>query len=60
MNEKNYFQGNKGSVSLILAELKNVNVFKEADWPTMISFLKQYMLGLDTFWASYKPAFELL
>ena len=58
--QKDYFQENKGSVSFIAAELKNVNVFKEADWPTMISFLKQYMLGLDKFWASYKPAFELL
>lgn len=58
--QKDYFQENKGSVSFIVAELKNVNVFKEADWPTMISFLKQYMLGLDKFWASYKPAFELL
>ena len=58
--QKDYFQENKGFVSLIAAELKNVNVFKEDDWPTMISFLKQYMLGLDEFWASYKPAFELL
>ena len=58
--QKDYFQENKGFVSLIAAELKNVNVFKEDDWPTMISFLKQYMLGLDKFWASYKPAFELL
>ena len=58
--QKEYSQENKGSVSLILAELKNVNVFKEADWPTMISFLKQHMLGLDKFWAFYKPAFELL
>ena len=58
--QKDYFQENKGSVSLILAGLKNVNIFKEPDWPTMISFLKQYMLGLDKFWASYKPAFELL
>ena len=58
--QKDYFQENKGSVSIIVAELKNVNVFKEGDWPTMISFLKQYMLGLDKFWESYKPAFELL
>ena len=58
--QKDYFQENKGSVSIIVAELKNVNVFKEGDWPTMISFLKQYMLGLDKFWGSYKPAFELL
>ena len=58
--QKDYFQETKGFISLIAVELKNVNVFKEADWPTMISFLKQYMLGLDKFWASYKPAFELL
>ena len=58
--QKDYFQENKGFVSLIAFKLKNVNVFKEDDWPTMISFLKQYMLGLDEFWASYKPAFELL
>ena len=58
--QKDYFQENKGSVSIIVAELKNVNVFKEGDWPTMISFLKQYMLRLDKFWGSYKPAFELL
>ena len=58
--QKDYFQENKGFVSLIAFKLKNVNVFKEDDWPTMISFLKQYKLGLDKFWASYKPAFELL
>ena len=58
--QKDYFQENKGSVSLIAAELNNVNVFKEEDWPTIISFLKQNMLGIDKFWESYKPAFELL
>ena len=58
--QKDYFQDNKGSVSIIVADLKNVNIFKEDDWPTMISFLKHHMLGLDKFWELYKPAFELI
>ena len=58
--QKDLFQDNKGNVSLINIELKNVNVFKESDWPTIISFLKQHIVGLDNFWALYKPAFELI
>ena len=55
----NYLE-NKGLVSSINVELKNVSVFKQDDWPTIISFLKHYMIGLDAFWAAYKPAFELI
>ena len=58
--QKDSFQENKGNVSVIGIELKDVNVFKESDWPTIISFLKQHMVGLDKFWALYKPAFELV
>ena len=58
--EKEHTEENKGNVSLISTVLKGVNVFKESDWPTIISFLKQHILGLDQFWASYKPAFELV
>ncbi len=50
----------KGNVSCIAVELKNVNIFKQDDWPAMIAFLKQHMIGLDAFWAAYKPAFELI
>ena len=57
---KNLFLEGKGCVSLIIMEKEKVNVFKEEDWPTIISFLKKNIIGLDTFWASYKPAFELL
>ena len=57
---KDYFVEGKRSVSLIIVEKEKVNVFKEEDWPTIISFLKQNMLGIDKFWESYKPAFELL
>ena len=50
----------KGAVSLMKVELNNVNVFREDQWPTIISFLKQYIIELDAFWAAYKPAFEIL
>ncbi len=56
----NDFIEHKGNVSFITVELKNVNVFKQEDWPQIIAFLKQHIIGLDAFWASYKTAFELL
>ena len=54
------FIGHKGNVSSITVELKNVNVFRQEDWPQIIAFLKLHIIGLDAFWASYKTAFELL
>ena len=56
----NDFIEHKGHVSSITVELKNVNVFRQEDWPQMIAFLKLHIIGLDAFWASYKTAFELL
>jgi len=58
-NNDSYLE-NKGVVNTIMVEIKNVNIFREKDWPTIISFLKHYMIGLDAFWAAYKPAFELI
>ncbi len=58
-NNDSYIE-NKGEVSTIIVELKNVNIFIEKDWPTIISFLKHYLIGLDAFWAAYKPAFEII
>ena len=57
---KNYSAEGKEDVSLIIVEKEKVNVFKEEDWPTIISFLKEKMLGIDKFWTTYKPAFELI
>ncbi len=54
------FIENKGNVSTLIIELKNVNVFRQEDWPAIIGFLKQNIIGLDAFWAAYKPAFELI
>lgn len=58
--ERSFFVEHKPDVSIISVELKSVNIFKQTDWPTIISFLKQYITGLDAFWAEYKPAFELI
>lgn len=37
-----------------------VNIFKEADWPEIISFLKPQMIALDAFWNEYKMVFETI
>ena len=45
--EDNYIHGK--TVSRIGMQLKNVNVFREEDWPVIISFLKPRMIALDFF-----------
>lgn len=37
-----------------------VNIFNEADWPVIISFLKPHIIALDAFWNEYKMVFETL
>ena len=44
--------------SSISVELKGVNILREEDWPTMISFIKKHLIILDEFWNEFKPAFE--
>ncbi len=39
-------------------ELKNVSVFKQEDWPTLISFFKPRLLALDAFWQEAEWRFE--
>lgn len=58
--EENFISKDYKSVSIIYIELKSVNIFNESDWPSIISFLKTNMIGLDAFWDLYKPAFELI
>ena len=58
--DRNCFVDQKGNISKIGVVLKNINIFKQDDWPTIIAFLKQHIIGLDAFWAEYKPAFELI
>jgi len=56
--QKNAVDENGKHLGRISIELPNVSVFREADWPAIISFLKAGMIGLDTFWNDVKPAFE--
>jgi len=48
------------SISKIYIELPGVNVFNQADWPQIISFLRPRMVALDGFWNDVKDAFEEL
>jgi hypothetical protein len=38
--------------------IRNVSVFNKTDWPSIISFLKQRMIALDTFWNLLKDGFQ--
>jgi Domain of unknown function (DUF4268) len=58
--EKFHITENAVSISIIKKTLENVNIFKETDWPTLISFLKTNIMALDAFWAEYKVAFEMV
>lgn len=43
----------------IYASLEGYSVFKEEDWPELISFFKPRMIALDEFWSSAKYAFDV-
>jgi hypothetical protein len=48
------------TISRISSKLDAVSVFKKEDWPTLISFFKKNMIGLDDFWSNVKYSFEAL
>ena len=48
--------GNK--ISQISKTLNGVNVFKEAHWPAIISFLKPRIIALDKFWIMVKDGLQ--
>ena len=47
-------------VSRIYKELTPVNIFKQEDWPALISFFKFRIIALDAFWNNVKYGFESL
>ncbi len=51
------FQTHHQKISSISQELKNVNIFNQADWPSIISFLKPRIIALDEFWELVKDGF---
>ena len=48
------------SLSSVSISLQGCNIFKESDWPQIISFLKPRILKLDEFWYEHKMIFEML
>lgn len=44
----------------IYITLQPVNIFKESDWPAIISFLKPRIIALDDFWTNHKMIFEMI
>lgn len=47
-------------LSRISREETPLNIFKESDWPSIISFLKPGIMALDAFWSEYKMVFEMI
>lgn len=39
-------------------ELPGVSIYKESDWPQIISFLKTHIIQLDDFWVNYGFLFD--
>ena len=56
-DEEAYMDGKK--VSRIYKTLPGVNIFKKDDWPRMISFLKDRIIGLDKFWYDKKDLLDM-
>jgi hypothetical protein len=46
-------------LSKISTSLAPINIFKETDWPLIISFLKPRLIALDLFWVNHKMIIEM-
>ncbi|HLT87554.1 MAG TPA: DUF4268 domain-containing protein [Sphingobacterium sp.] len=58
-NENHYDEYGKNSARIGIELDKKASVFKEEDWPTLISFFKPRIVALDRFWSNAKYGFEL-
>lgn len=47
------------TISRIYKELPQVSVFKQEDWPALISFFKPRIIALDEFWNDAQYSFDL-
>ena len=45
-------------ITRIYKEMSGVSVFNRHQWPELISFFKQRIIGLDRFWENAKYSFE--
>ena len=56
--ENEWNESNK-QVHQFLTNLDNVSVFRESDWPAIISFFKKNLLAFDVFWCENKDFISL-
>lgn len=56
--ESNYEDEYGKTYSRIYTQIDGVNIFKQEDWPALISFFKPRIIALDTFWEDAKSFFE--
>jgi hypothetical protein len=47
------------TISSISKEIDHVNIFKQEDWPKLITFFKPRIMALDEFWSDAKYGFDL-
>lgn len=47
------------SVSRVSKALSKVNIFRQEDWPALISFFKPRILALDRFWSNAQYGFDI-
>lgn len=50
---------NNKTLSRISRPLENVSIFRQEDWPALISFFKPRMIALDEFWNDAQHSFDL-
>ncbi|MGN5954448.1 DUF4268 domain-containing protein [Sphingobacterium lactis] len=43
----------------IFTEIRGVSVFKQEDWPSLISFFKPRIMALDSFWSTAQYGFDI-
>jgi len=47
------------TISTISKTIEDVSIFKQEDWPTLITFFKPRIMALDEFWSDAKYGFEV-
>ena len=57
--DANSFDDYGKETARIYTELPNVSVFRQEDWPALISFFKPRIIALDSFWSDAQYGFEL-
>lgn len=48
------------TISRVYQQIDGVNIFRQEQWPDIISFLKPRIIALDIFWTDAKEIFEMI